>query len=493
MSNLVIVAIPSEDSEVWRYSSEKVPHMTLLFLGPVGANQNVAEIANFLQHASTTMLKRFYADVERRGMLGDDEADVLFFRKKYFDDVLNFRSALLLDPNIRTAYDSVEQYPEWIPHLTMGYPNTPAKPDEREYPGIHGVHFDRIALWFGDYEGVEFQLQEYDYGYASVAQSGLDAVQSIMHYGVKGMRWGQRKTETVSDGKGGVKKVTAKKADKMDKEFEKFASSNSAWIQIHNQAAAVHNAVDVPRINNSDKWKNEDFRDTDWFNPSPKHAEYAKEHQDAFIKRVEDSAASMGVSKTGRLRLKITTDEYGGWDVSSAPTDKVKHADDDLSFHVKVTYDSMNRIAKIEPEDSVAQAMAVGEDFLEHFGVKGMRWGQRKQKSGGYQPVETKQKGKKLKTQGGKGAPVSEDAVRARSIGQVKKASGINALSNKDLQDYATRLQLEQNVKRLEVGEKSGAKQFIASLLKNAAKQQAQQVVNQEATTQVAKVMSKRK
>ena len=33
MSNLVIVAIPDENDRVWKVSSEKIPHMTLLFLG----------------------------------------------------------------------------------------------------------------------------------------------------------------------------------------------------------------------------------------------------------------------------------------------------------------------------------------------------------------------------------------------------------------------------------------------------------------------------
>lgn len=37
MANWAIVAIPEERDPVWKYSSEKVPHMTLLFLGEAPA------------------------------------------------------------------------------------------------------------------------------------------------------------------------------------------------------------------------------------------------------------------------------------------------------------------------------------------------------------------------------------------------------------------------------------------------------------------------
>lgn len=195
MPNLVIVAIPREDDPVWKYSSEKKPHCTLLFLGE---NQSQSmEIAAFLQHAVTIWDRGpFGLSVDHRGTLGDDEADVLFFRKDWSTkELASFRSTLLKHNPIRDAYDSVEQFPEWNPHLTMGYPSTPAKKDDRDYPGFHWVEFDRIALWTGDYEGPEFRL-EYNYDLASevmmseLAEKGADFMK---HYGVKGMRWGVRR------------------------------------------------------------------------------------------------------------------------------------------------------------------------------------------------------------------------------------------------------------------------------------------------------------
>jgi len=166
MPNVVIVALPTEDDYVNKISSEKVPHMTILFLGDLLNVKNLGKIISFTQHASDQMLLRFGMDVDKRGVLGPDKADVLFFKKSQwsgFDSVNSFRSSLLQEPNIRTAYDLVpDQFSEWIPHLTLGYPTSPAKPDNRDYPGIYYVSFDRIAVWFAEFEGIEFPLKSYD-------------------------------------------------------------------------------------------------------------------------------------------------------------------------------------------------------------------------------------------------------------------------------------------------------------------------------------------
>ena len=190
MSSLVVVAIPADDDQVWKVSSEEVPHLTLLYLGDSNTVDNVDSIAEFLDHAASTSLNRFGLDVDRRGVLGGDQADVLFFSEGWeAKEVKQFRHYLLQNDDIRTAYDSSEQHPDWLPHLTLGYPETPAKPNPDVY-GISWVRFDRIALWLGDYEGPEFVLQRSN-DYAEVSMS--DAVENVLaHYGKKGMKWGVR-------------------------------------------------------------------------------------------------------------------------------------------------------------------------------------------------------------------------------------------------------------------------------------------------------------
>lgn len=200
MAGLTIVAIPSPDDYSWRISSEKVPHMTLLQLG---GSDKVDHIFEYLDHVADMTMHCFMMDVERRGTLGPEEADVLFFNKRYAREVCAARSFLLQDPVIKTAYDSVEQYEPWVPHLTLGYPKTPAKPDTRDYPGISYVKFDKIALWTGEYEGQEIELKSYDTSWADEAYMSEDdafVADYLEHFGVKGMRWGVRKVSDHSSG-----------------------------------------------------------------------------------------------------------------------------------------------------------------------------------------------------------------------------------------------------------------------------------------------------
>lgn len=194
MSSLVIVAIPREDDLVWKISSEKKPHMTILFLGDAD-NPNRNLIAGYLAHCVTMeVLTRFELSVERRGELGEDKADVIFFEKDNwgFPRVEAFREMLLKEPNIKTAYDSEEQFSEWTPHMTLGYPETPAKKLEDDR-SLYYVDFDRVALWEGDYEGVEFILKRevyMDMAMSDQARAGYDFLE---HFGVRGMKWGVRK------------------------------------------------------------------------------------------------------------------------------------------------------------------------------------------------------------------------------------------------------------------------------------------------------------
>ena len=145
-------------------------------------------------------------------------------------------------------------------------------------------------------------------------------------------------------------------------------------------------------------------------------------------------------------------------------------------------------------------------EILEHHGVKGMKWGVRNRaqrvtdvflerglaisttgsrargaaraKKLASTPVRVEDRGKKLKTYGGKGRPAHADAVRARALGQVGKKSGLKALSNEELQTYAQRLQLEQNVKRLNFNDMNSGKKFVATILGRSGNSLASEGVN---------------
>jgi hypothetical protein len=83
-----------------------------------------------------------------------------------------------------------------------------------------------------------------------------------------------------------------------------------------------------------------------------------------------------------------------------------------------------------------------GVDYLEHFGVLGMRWGYRKLPNGNYS------KGFSF----GRGAPKSppsEDATAAQEHRSTAKSSGVQALSNAELQRVVSRMNLEQQYAKL--------------------------------------------
>jgi len=214
MAGWAIVAIPAADDPVYKISSEKVPHLTLMYLGDQEGNPSEVKMASFLKHVAETSLDRFHLQVDRRGTLGPDNADVVFFRKtQQVQDLKSIRANLLTNRAISDAYNSVDQYPEWTPHVTLGYPTSPAKEDDRDYPGIYGVYFDRLALWTGDFEGYEFELSPQPDEFSpevamSATLAGFLEEQGVelKHHGVKGMKWGVRKKR-----KNAVQKSTDRK------------------------------------------------------------------------------------------------------------------------------------------------------------------------------------------------------------------------------------------------------------------------------------------
>lgn len=216
-NTVVIVAIPKDGDPVWKASSEGVPHMTLLYLGPINDPEAFQNAVEFVSHTCSTTMHPFGMMVDRRGTLGKHDADVLFLRDMDRKLVEDFRSMLLTNGGIRTAYQSVDQYPTWTPHLTLGYPDNPAIKDSEEISYINYIQFDRIAVWIGDSEGPIFELRD-DNGALEVPMMMSDEEYdelTLIHFGVKGMRWGVRKNARVYGGTGVVKSDSLiSKADK---------------------------------------------------------------------------------------------------------------------------------------------------------------------------------------------------------------------------------------------------------------------------------------
>lgn len=239
-----IVALPEEGHPVHKVSSEKSAHMTILFLGDQREPALAIRIIEAIQHTIATSFKhKFSLGVQKRGTLGQDQADVLFFYKDETGRVKDFRSLLLKDDDIKKAYDSTEQFPEWTPHLTLGYPDTPANPMPEDNHSISWITFDRIALWLEDSDGPEIELGNYGSDLATpeeayhrdqMIQKGMVAMESsddfLAHYGVKGMKWGVRKADRSSGSSGSRKESRKEYRARVKQEQNEFYNKKMSAI-----------------------------------------------------------------------------------------------------------------------------------------------------------------------------------------------------------------------------------------------------------------------
>jgi uncharacterized Fe-S cluster-containing MiaB family protein len=101
-------------------------------------------------------------------------------------------------------------------------------------------------------------------------------------------------------------------------------------------------------------------------------------------------------------------------------------------------------------------------DFLQHYGVKGMKWGKRKN-------------------------PASSDSAASKTVKVAAKKKGIHTVSNKDLQTAIERMRLEQDFKRLKVNDQSVATRWISSTLLEVGKREVQARVAKKIAGGIAK------
>jgi hypothetical protein len=89
--------------------------------------------------------------------------------------------------------------------------------------------------------------------------------------------------------------------------------------------------------------------------------------------------------------------------------------------------------------------MKTADDVLAHFGVKGMKWGVRRNKPS---------------------IPASKDSATATAARMKVKTGGTKSLSNKELQALITRINLEQQYARLNPSKVQKGAQVVSDILK---------------------------
>ena len=147
----LLVATPSADDPVNALSEEEQAHITLLWFGDAAflAPQLVDAIR---RHAFDVAghIAAFEAQICGRAVLGPDEAGVLLIESA---ELVELRTALFESLDVQDAYLQAQQYPWWVPHLTVQY--------SKGLPGgtlPDTITFDGVGLWLaGQHESFALQ------------------------------------------------------------------------------------------------------------------------------------------------------------------------------------------------------------------------------------------------------------------------------------------------------------------------------------------------
>lgn len=125
----------------------------------------------------------------------------------------------------------------------------------------------------------------------------------------------------------------------------------------------------------------------------------------------------------------------------------------------------------LDPDGGEAQHDSLGvDDILAHYGVKGMKWGVRKDRksSSGPGPIarrRAKLAENKAQKQADRALPASEDAVKAKEARRKARNASTDVLSNQELQHLVNRLNLEKRFAELTDPTKESGESFIKTYL----------------------------
>jgi hypothetical protein len=200
--------------------------------------------------------------------------------------------------------------------------------------------------------------------------------QDAEHHGVKGMKWGIR-NDRGHEGQKAKTKVIAK----ADQKFEKnIAAANKGRLtpELHNAVVTRMNAR-VQGVNDSDK-----YRGIDMDTATGKiKSDYEKDMRDAIVTSFEDGVREIYGSNASGTKRGVYNSKTDSIDIVEKD---VQHAalPDVPNVTAKLTRDKLGQVASIEVVPfEMEHSNLDGENYLAHFGVKGMKWGIRKSDSSG--------------------------------------------------------------------------------------------------------------
>jgi hypothetical protein len=292
----------------------------------------------------------------------------------------------------------------------------------------------------------------------------------LMHYGIPGMRWGVRK-DRGHEGQ----RATTKKIDRLDARFEKKAGTHRTYMKL--DAATKDAKKNIAAVNAR-------------YGNKPAHSmskrdydNYYNEISKALETAINDKAHNLGTNASGtrRYEVKRSGAPRNDWWVETVA---VTHADTPLEpppFTIKMVYApdgvkiiDVEFLEIVEHDDMLGTSV---DDFLVHYGIPGMRWGQRKAASKGdigeggksdAAPTSRRQDFNwnggatgSLTTAGKRGAAKVKDAAVSATSGSKREAK---KMSDAELQAAVRRLNMERQYSSLSKTRDEAATNFVKDI-----------------------------
>lgn len=301
-----------------------------------------------------------------------------------------------------------------------------------------------------------------------VVEQMNSAVDFLSHYGVKGMKWGKRNGEVPANATRAQRKAANKESKLAYKDWKKEVGGEKVANEIYQEATKSFGPA-IKVINNDPAFKGKDMTKT---------PRLARQYDQVISQTFNDHLAAASINRTmtntGRAML-YQFDRNVGMMRATEVQAVFEHADDAEYPEFVAEMDELGQIISLKraDEDPFLEQMDAAADFLSHYGVKGMKWGKRK--SGAV-----------------KEAP-SEDAARVGNIhGRVKTQKTTRMLSNKELQDAITRMNLEQQYSRMTGGLDKTKRQKASAFLSEMVQTIVKGTVKEAANSQVKDAIEKK-
>lgn len=285
----------------------------------------------------------------------------------------------------------------------------------------------------------------------------------LEHFGIKGMKWGIRKNPDRA----------ASKVRKLDEKFEKAAvnpyTHQNLWMQ---SVSTLKKSGDLKKINNkpeyaASKWRlrlgvaKRELQNKYEDEVAGKLMEHIKKNAGEIVNRsgTRRFAIDQAYRATGKKGAKVLRESQSSWRIV---TTDIQQADDG-SLLIRVIRDEVGRIIDLIPEETTMNQSDEFENFLEHFGIKGMKWGVRKAR------------------------PLSADAKAKQAVKDKVRQDKVGSVTNLKLQQAIRRMQLEQDYKRLSVNEKNGVARWLSSMMLEIGKKEVQAYAAKKVAGAIAK------